>query len=63
MGAKLKAKKNLQNSFFNFLNRFFCASGFKVFKSANMPKQYFFKSKKISKNAEFHAQNKVDEHE
>jgi hypothetical protein len=53
MGAKLKSKTHLQNTFFDFLNRFLLQS----FLKANMtPKNFFYKNeKKISKNAEFHA--------
>jgi hypothetical protein len=43
MGAKLKCKIHLQNTFFRFFQPF-CVFGFKVLK----------KSKKVSKNAEFH---------
>ncbi len=57
MGAKLKSKTHLQNTFFAF-RAVFCAFCFKVCKKCYYdPKQIFCekKSKKISKNAEFHA--------
>jgi hypothetical protein len=47
MGAKLKSKTRLQNTFFDLWADFF-AFGFKVCKKCK-------KIKKISKNAEFHA--------
>jgi hypothetical protein len=46
MGAKLKSKKHLLNTFFDFLSRF-CAFGFKTI--------FLNKIKKDIKNAEFHA--------
>jgi hypothetical protein len=53
MGAKLKFKSHLQNRFFVFLSRTHLASKFS--KSANMTKKnFFFKSNKTSKYAEFH---------
>jgi hypothetical protein len=58
MGAKLKSKTHLQNTFFDFLSRFFAHLASKFAKSANMIPQFFilfFLSKKISKNADFHA--------
>jgi hypothetical protein len=55
MGAKLKSKTHLQNTFFDFLKGFLRV-GFKVFRSANMtPKKFFFykNEKKISKTQNF----------
>ncbi len=51
MGAKLKSKTH-----FDFW-AVSCAFGFKVWKKLQIwPKRkFFFKSKKVSKNAEFHA--------
>jgi hypothetical protein len=76
MGAKLKSKTHLQNTFFDFLSRFLRVWS-KFEKSTNVTlKKYFFE-----KNEEFHAdfesvkkvvkkctqksykQNKFDEHE
>jgi hypothetical protein len=56
MGAKLKSKTHLLNTFFDFLS-LFGAFGFKVWKNTNMAQKKFFlkKSIKVSKNAEFHA--------
>jgi hypothetical protein len=57
MGAKLKSKTNLLNTFFDFLIRFFAlASKFEKSTKKNMTKKNFGKkSKKVSKNAEFYA--------
>ena len=46
IGAKLKSKTHLLNTFFDFLSRF-CAFGFKTI--------FLNKIKKDIKNAEFHA--------
>ncbi len=56
MGAKLKSKTHLLNTFFDFLSQF-CAFGFKVFKKCqnNQKKIFCKKIKKDTKNAEFHA--------
>jgi hypothetical protein len=56
MGAKLKSKTHLLNTFFDFLSRFLLF-GFKVWKKYKYDQKKFFlkKSKKVSKNAEFHA--------
>ncbi len=73
MGAKLKSKTHLQNTILDFEPFFVCLAS-KLSNSATMTQKkfYFKKSKKISKNAEFHAekctqksykQNKFDEHE
>jgi hypothetical protein len=54
MGAKFKSKKHLLNIFLFWA--VFCAFGFKVFKKCLYDKNdKWKKSKKISKNAEFHA--------
>jgi hypothetical protein len=57
MGAKLKSKTHLQNTFLKIFEPFFACLASKFSKSANMTKKIFWckKSKKISKNAEFHA--------
>ncbi len=57
MGAKLKSKTHLLNTFFWFFEPFFARLASKFKKSTNMTKKNFFckKSKKVSKNAEFHA--------
>jgi hypothetical protein len=47
MGAKLKSKTHLPNTFFDFLSCYLRVSKFS--RSANMTKKY------ISKNTEFHA--------
>ncbi len=57
MGAKFKSKTHLLNIFFDF-GAVFCAFGFKVWKKyySNMTyKKVRKKSRKVSKNAEFHA--------
>jgi hypothetical protein len=54
MGAKLKSKTHLQNTFFDFLSCFFTRLGSKFSKSANKTQKFFF-SLTILKNAEFHA--------
>jgi hypothetical protein len=54
MGAKLKSKTHLLNRFFNFFLPFFAHLASKFPKSANMTPNFFL-SKKILKNAEFHA--------
>ncbi len=56
MGAKLKSKTHLQNTFLIFW-AVFCAFRFKVWKKYKYGQKKFFlnKSKKVSKNAEFHA--------
>jgi hypothetical protein len=57
MGAKLKSKTHLLNTFFDFLSRFLRVWLQSLKKVLIWPKQIFFwkKSKKVSKNAEFHA--------
>ncbi len=57
MGAKLKSKTHLQNTFFDFLSRFLRVWLQSLKKVLIWPKKnfFFFKSKKVSKNAEFHA--------
>ncbi len=50
MGAKLKSKTHLLNRFFDFLSRFFAHLASTIEK-----KNFFEKSIKVSKNAEFHA--------
>ncbi len=57
MCAKLKFKTHLLNKFFDFLKPFFARLASKFEKSTNMTFKnfFFFKSKKVSKNAEFHA--------
>ncbi len=65
MGAKLKSKTHLLNTFLDFW-AVFCSFGFKVFKKIVLQK-----SKRYQKNAEFHAdfesveknENKFDGHE
>jgi hypothetical protein len=54
MGAKIKSKTQLLNTFLIF-GTVFCAFGFKVWKSTNMTLNFFFKSKEVAKNAEIHA--------
>ena len=57
MGAKLKSKTHLQNTFFDFLSRFLCICSQSSKKVQIWPNKKIFvkKSKKVSKNAEFHA--------
>ncbi len=57
MGAKLKSKTHLQNMFFDFLSRFLRIWLQSLQKGLIWPKKKILgkKSKKISKNAEFHA--------
>ncbi len=57
MGAKLKSKTHLQNTFFYFLSRFLRVWLQSLKKVQIWPKTNIFwkKSKKVSKNAEFHA--------
>ncbi len=56
MGAKLKSKTHLQNTFFDFLNRFLRVWLQSLKKVLIWPNNFFMKkSKKVSKNAEFHA--------
>jgi hypothetical protein len=56
MGAKLKSKTHLQNTFFWFLIRFLRVWLQSLKKVLIWPIIFFFfKSKKVSKNAEFHA--------
>ncbi len=56
IGAKLKSKTHLQNTFFDFLSRFLRIWLQSLQKVLIWPKTIFFeKSKIISKNAEFHA--------
>ncbi len=57
MGAKLKSKTHLQNTFFDFLSRFLRVWLQSSKKVLIWPKKIIFlkKSKKVSKNAEFHA--------
>ncbi len=57
MGAKLKSKTHLQNTFFDFLSRFLRVWLQSSKKVLIRPLKNFFlkKSKKVSKNAEFHA--------
>jgi hypothetical protein len=57
MGAKLKSKTHLQNRFFDFLSRFLRVWLQSLKKYYYDLKKNFFlkKSKKVSKNAEFHA--------
>jgi hypothetical protein len=56
MGAKLKSKTHLLNTFFDF-EPFFARLASKFEKSTNMAFKKIFlkKSKKVSKNVEFHA--------
>jgi hypothetical protein len=42
MGAKLKSKTHLQNTFFNFLSRFFARLASKFEKSTDMGEKKFF---------------------
>ncbi len=57
MGAKLKSKTHLLNRFFDFLSRFLRVWLQSLKKKLIWPKKNFLgkKSKKVSKNAEFHA--------
>ncbi len=56
MGAKLKYKIHLLNTFFDFLSRFLRVWLQSLKKILIWQKKiFFFKSKKVSKNAEFHA--------
>jgi hypothetical protein len=57
MGAKLKSKTHLQNTFFLFFEPFPAHLQSKFEKSTTMTSKKFFlkKSKKVPKNAEFHA--------
>jgi hypothetical protein len=57
MGAKLKSKTHLLNTFFDFLSRFLRVRLQSLQKVLKRPHNFFLqkKSKKISKNAEFHA--------
>jgi hypothetical protein len=55
MGAKLKSKTHLQNRFFDFLSRFLRVWLQSLKKILFLKKKFFFKSKKVSKNAEFDA--------
>jgi hypothetical protein len=57
MGAKLKSKTHLQNTFFELLSRFLRVWLQSLKKVQIWPKKYFYwkKSKKVSKNAEFRA--------
>jgi hypothetical protein len=57
MGAKLKSKTHLLNTFFDFLSRFLRIRLQSLQKVLIWPPKIFFwkKSEKISKNAEFHA--------
>ncbi len=57
MGAKLKSKTHLLNTFFDFLSRFLRIWLQRLKKILKWSKKIFFlkKSKKVSKNAEFHA--------
>jgi hypothetical protein len=55
MGAKLKSKTHLQNRFFDFLSRFLRVWLQSLKKVLIWPKTFFLKSKKVSKNAKFHA--------
>jgi hypothetical protein len=55
MGAKLKSKTHLLNTFFDFLSRFLRIWLQSLKKILISPKKFFFfKSKNVSKNAEFH---------
>ncbi len=56
MGEKLKSKTHLQNMFFDFFSRFLRVWLQSLKKVLIWPKKIFFdNSKKVSKNAEFHA--------
>jgi hypothetical protein len=57
IGAKLKSKTHLQNTFFDFLSRCLRIWLQSWKKNTNMKtkKNFGKKSKKVSKNAEFHA--------
>jgi hypothetical protein len=57
MGAKLKSKKHLQNTFFDFLSRFLRIWLQSLQKVLIWPQKFFFSKNSIwvSKNAEFHA--------
>ncbi len=56
MGAKLKSKTHLQNTLFDFLSRFLRVWLQSLKKVPIWPNNFFLKkSKKVSKNAEFHA--------
>jgi hypothetical protein len=56
MGAKLKSKTHLLNTFFDFLSRFLRVWLHSLKKVLTWPKkENFEKSKKVYKNAEFHA--------
>ncbi len=57
MGAKLKSKTHLLNKFFDFLSRFLLVWFQSLKKVLIWPKKIFLlkKSKKVLKNAEFHA--------
>jgi hypothetical protein len=57
MGAKLKCKTHLLHTFFDFLSRFLRVWLQSLKKNTNMALKKFFwkKSKKVPKNAEFHA--------
>jgi hypothetical protein len=58
IGAKLKSKTHLQNKFLDFLSRFlrvWLQSLKKVVTKMTYKKIFWKKSKKVSKNAEFHA--------
>jgi hypothetical protein len=57
MGAKLKSKTQLPNAFFDFLSRFLRVWLQSLKKVLIWPKNFYFlkKSKKVSQNAEFHA--------
>jgi hypothetical protein len=56
MGAKLKSKTRLLNTFFDF-SSFFLRVWLQSLKKVQIWHKifFFFKSKKVSKNAEFHA--------
>ena len=57
MDVKLKSKTHLQNTFFDFLSRFLCVwlQSLKKVIIWSLKKLFLKKSKKVSKNAEFHA--------
>jgi hypothetical protein len=56
MGAKLKSKTHLKNTVFDFLSRFLRVLLQSLKKVVIWPKKKILKkSKKVSKNAEFHA--------